>query len=120
MCAFQAFPLRSGPIRVMGDTGLELAPGAQVGPDSPVLLGHSALRSAQVTPALPHRNKQCGLVRHDCMGPLAAGRGSQPIVHKIGITGCRVSARPMIPSSDGECDICGLAPQRPTHTETGR
>jgi hypothetical protein len=30
---------------VMGDTGLELASGAQVGPYSPVLLGHGALRS---------------------------------------------------------------------------
>jgi hypothetical protein len=32
----------------MGDTGLELASGAQVGRDGPVLLGHGALRSAQV------------------------------------------------------------------------
>jgi hypothetical protein len=32
----------------MGDTGLELASGAPVGPDCPVLLGFSALRSAQV------------------------------------------------------------------------
>lgn len=32
----------------VGDTGLELASGAQVGPDSPVLLGFGALRSAQL------------------------------------------------------------------------
>jgi len=32
----------------MGDTGLELASGAQVRPDSPVLLAYGALRSAQV------------------------------------------------------------------------
>jgi hypothetical protein len=36
------------PTRKMGDTGLELASGAQVGPDSPVLLGLGALRSAQL------------------------------------------------------------------------
>jgi hypothetical protein len=32
----------------MGDTGLELGSGAHVGPYSPVLLAHGALRSAQV------------------------------------------------------------------------
>src|ERR1700722_8165342 len=40
--------LPSHPRQPMGDTGLELASGARVGPDSPVLLGFSALRSARV------------------------------------------------------------------------
>lgn len=35
-------------VQTMGDTGLELASGAQVGPDCLVLLGFGALRSAQV------------------------------------------------------------------------
>jgi hypothetical protein len=35
-------------VKMVGDTGLELASGAQVGPDSPVLLGLGALRSAQL------------------------------------------------------------------------
>ena len=40
-------PANTGP-NAMGDTGLELASGAQVRPYSPVLLAYGALRSAQV------------------------------------------------------------------------
>lgn len=54
----------------MGDTGLELASGGQVRPNTPILLGFGALRSAQV-------RSNCYQNCHQALGRARLRRDSQ-------------------------------------------